>query len=157
MEPSMLERLEWRYPSMITPCNDNVINIYHKKNNASFRLSVEGWVITLAHFQHKFLNNRSKLAKSSMGTFLQTLQRFLHVTDLPILSLSNKIRWLLYVYFFLEITMKNYILNVQLVQGPILRSNYGYKWMNRSQFSHWRESIWIMYFISLWISIAFSS
>lgn len=96
-------------------CYDNVINIYNREDYATCWLSVEDWVITFAHFQPKFLKYLTQLVKQSPGTLFQAIQGLLQMIDFPILPMRNDTRWLLNIHFLLNITVKERILDIQLM------------------------------------------
>ena len=73
---------------------------------------------TLLHA--KFINNLAEFTKPRTWTLFQTIQRLPKTTNPPFLPLSNKPWRLLHIHLLLMVTIKKDILNIKLVEIPII-------------------------------------
>ena len=80
-------------------------------------------------------------AKPRTRRQLQTTERPFQVAYQTRLLLSNKPKWLLYGNLLKTSTIQKRILNIQLMQRPMISSGKGEEETNRCNLSHWGESL----------------
>ena len=99
----------------------------------------------------KFLNCLAEFTKPRTGPLFQTIQRHPKTKNPPYLPLSNKLWRLLHINLLLKVAMKKDILNIKLVEIPIISSSQGNKNPNGCHLSNRREGIKIIHPRSLGI------
>lgn len=102
----------------------------------------------------KLLDYNMKMPKPCTSALLEAIQESVKMTfHVKCLPLSNKSRRLFHVDFLIKITMQKYILDVKLKQIPLMNKCNGKEKSDRCHFGNMRESIRIILFIDLFVSL----